>query len=421
MGEAEPLCISERDAEALLQLNAIRAGFCQRVPDGIKLAQHCGIVRLPDCMLEILPKVGFHSEDDVDAKERMRARAALLTMLHHAPSIKLDTPGPASQKAVTSPLLDVFVEHFLQLALAQARQGLLCRYVPHADDLTTLRGRFDVPMHWKRNVARPHLLHCQYDEFTPDNPYNQAVRAALEACYSWIRSGSTQRLWSETYFRYAGISSQPMTAKAVALLPRERTVRRYESLLTWCEWLLALSSPSLITGQAPAPGLLFDMNKLFEAHVGFLLEKQCGNEKVVRRQGPEKYLAYQDQENVFLLKPDFTIGRAAGAEERGRGRVECIVDAKWKRLNPAAEDWGVDGGDIYQMLAYAIRYECEELELAYPDVTAGLFPLPVPPQFYIPLQGDGAGRNIRIKVTLIPVAEPASVTPAEEWKADVFE
>jgi 5-methylcytosine-specific restriction enzyme subunit McrC len=43
-----------------------------------------------------------------------------------------------------------------------------------------------------------------------------------------------------------------------------------------------------------------------------------------------------------------------------------VVDAKWKRLDPHAADFGVDEADVYQLLAYALRYGCPQLELVYP-------------------------------------------------------
>lgn len=258
--------LSEAEAQALLRLNDLRRGFCQRLSGGIKLAQHCGIVRLPACVVEVLPKVGMADARTPDELER--SRGALLAMLRSARQVAITKISPVPQRAVHAPLLDIFIEAFLQCALDQARRGLLSRYVAHADDLPVVKGRFQANGHVRRNLARPHLLHCEYDEFTADNAYNRAVRATLEACRPWASRASTQRMWFETHARYASISAVKMSAADVLRLPRDRTTHRYGPLLTWCEWLLAMTSPALSAGASQAPGLLFDMNKLFEAHVG---------------------------------------------------------------------------------------------------------------------------------------------------------
>lgn len=367
LGSLPAQYLMEADANALIELNSLRAGLCQRVSGGVKVAQHCGIVRLDSCVLEILPKVGMNDARGPD--EVSRSRAALLTMLHSARKIKITSVSGVPQLAVRAPLLDVFVEAFLNCALDQVRRGLLCRYVAHADDLPVIRGRFHAHEHIRRNMGRPHLLHCEYDEFTADNAYNRAIRATLDACRTWASRASTQRLWFETHARYASIESVRASSGDVAGLLRERTTQRYEPVLMWCELLLALNSPAIAAGSSRTPGLLFDMNKLFEAHVSGLEEASADDGQIVYRQGPEMALANQAGVAAFTLKPDLTVWRAArgGSEEQ----IERVIDAKWKRLDPDASYCGVEQDDVYQLLAYAVRYRCRQLELVYPAVSIG--------------------------------------------------
>lgn len=393
--------LSEAEADALLRLNDLRRGFCQRLSGGIKLAQYCGIVRLPTCVLEVLPKVGM--ADARTLHELERSRGALLAMLHSARDVAITQIGPVPQQAVHAPLLDTFIEAFLHCALDQARRGLLSRYVGHADDLPVIRGRLLVHGHVRRNMARPHLLHCEYDEFTADNAYNRAVRATLEACRTWVSQASTQRLWFEAHARYASVSAVKVSASDVVRLPRDRTTHRYHSLLTWCEWLLAMASPALSAGTSLAPGLLFDMNKLFEAHTSRMEEISSGLNRIVHTQGPRLYLATQNQTDVFLLKPDITVWHV-GKDGSAAG-IDRVVDAKWKRVNPYAPDFGVDEADVYQLLAYALRYGCSVLELAYP-MPLGQDNFGRPPAFR--LQAAGLGESISIKVKLVPLWSAAT-------------
>ena len=100
-----------------------------------------------------------------------------------------------------------------------------------------MKGRFNVHGQVKRNLGRPHVLNCEFDEFTADNAYNRAIRSALDACKGWAVRPATQRLWFETQTRFAGVSAQRMSASDMAKLPRDRTTQRYDQVLTWCEWL----------------------------------------------------------------------------------------------------------------------------------------------------------------------------------------
>lgn len=397
--------LTEAEAHALLRLNDLRRGFCQRLSGGVKLAQYCGIVRLPTCVVEVLPKVGMSDARSPD--ELNRSRGALLTMLHSARQVTITKISPVPQQAVHAPLLDVFIEAFLHSALDQARRGLLSRYVAHSDDLPVIKGRFLAHGHVRRNLARPHLLHCEYDEFTADNAYNRAVRATLEVCRTWATRACTQRLWFETLARFSGVSSVKISAADVARLPRDRTTHRYDSLLTWCEWLLAMASPALSAGASQAPGLLFDMNKLFEAHVARLEESEAGSAQIVHTQGPPEYLATRGTQDVFLLKPDITVWNIG--QDGAASNIDRVIDAKWKRLDPTARDFGVDGADLYQLLAYSMRYGCTSLELAYP-MPSLLGEQHKSPVFDIQT-GEGAeGAQVRVRIKLVPLLE--STEPA---------
>ena len=388
--------LTEADAQSLVRLNDLRRGFCQRVSGGVKLAQHCGIVRLPTCVLEVLPKVGM--TDVREPEEVAKARGALLTMLHDARRVVVTNVGAVPQKAVRAPLLDVFVEAFLLAAVEQARRGLLSRYVRHEDDLPVVKGRFNVHGQVKRNLGRPHVLHCEFDEFTADNAYNRAIRAAMDACKGWAVRPATQRLWFETQTRFAGVSAQRMSASDVAKLPRDRTTRRYDQVLTWCEWLLSLTSPALSTGMARAPGLLFDMNKLFEAYVSGRVERASGDKFVVHRQGPAHALAVHGTSDAFMLRPDITVWETDS--DGGAGEINRVLDAKWKRLDPQEAQWGVDQADIYQLLAYAVRYRCTELALVYPQPSTEPGVSDDLPLFEI---ADGGLGSINIQVTTVPL------------------
>ena len=382
--DAQQAWLTPEEAQALLRLNAQRPGFCQASFGGIKLAQYCGIVRLPTCIVEVLPKVSL--DDDRAPEELRRSRGTLLRMLHSADTLALTILHATPQSTTQAPLLDVFIETFLNFTLDQARRGLLFRYVQESDGLRTLRGRFNSREQARHSIVRPHLLQCDFDAFTADNPYNQAVRATLQSCRAWISRAHTQRLWFEAQACLAGVSLRQMTGQDVARLARDRTTRHYEPLLRWCQWLLSLDSPGLRSGLHEAPGLLFDMNTLFENIVSVEVEASVGDDLLVQRQAPARYLAHVGEtQGVFLMAPDITVATRARAD--AASRIVRIVDAKWKRLTPSSTSWGVGVDDIYQMLAYALRYQCRHVELVYPMPEHQRRSLPAPPCFSLPGNG----------------------------------
>jgi len=398
--------LTEREANSLLDWNERRPGFCQRTSEGIKFANYCGVVGLESLVLEVLPKIGL--DEEPRAMDVGIARSVLLRMLHRAQEVRITDLDDVSQDVSRAPLLETFVLSFLNCALSIARRGLMFRYEGLSDDLTIARGRFQIHGHLRRNLSRPHLLHCEFDEFTADNPYNRAIRAALDICRPWLRTSLGQNLWFEIHARFAHVPSTRVLSGTVERLHRDRTTRHYTEVLKWCELLLRMESPDLRNGEKEAPGLLFDMNKLFEAHVLQLEKERAPREDKVKGQGPQRNLALVASSKCFTLKPDVTISRLTG--QNGADQVHRIVDAKWKRIDPKSGTLGVDQADIYQLLAYAVSYGCRELELVYPEPDRTIYNR-VPIIFSIP--STNLTGPVRIQVRTVHLLRESSFSDRE--------
>ena len=65
-----------------------------------------------------------------------------------------------------------------------------------------------------------------------------------------------------------------------------------------------------------------------------------------------------DSSNKFALIPDIVI--------RKENRV-IVLDTKWKRIVPdSSKNYGISQSDMYQMYAYAKKYNTSEIVLLYP-------------------------------------------------------
>jgi 5-methylcytosine-specific restriction enzyme subunit McrC len=80
-------------------------------------------------------------------------------------------------------------------------------------------------------------------------------------------------------------------------------------------------------------------------------------------------------------------------------------------LDPHASDFGVDEADVYQLLAYAARYGCTSLELAYPQ-PVGTDDFTQPPVFK--LQAAGPLGTVAITIKLVPLWSAAASGSARE-------
>jgi 5-methylcytosine-specific restriction enzyme subunit McrC len=99
------------------------------------------------------------------------------------------------------------------------------------------------------------------------------------------------------------------------------------------------------------------MEKVFEAYIGRKLKKTLvGTNWNISLQDKGYYLF----ERQFALRPDIVI-------EKEDGSRRIILDTKWKSLeNNSRRNYGISQGDMYQMYAYAKKYNTNEIWLIFP-------------------------------------------------------
>ena len=73
-----------------------------------------------------------------------------------------------------------------------------------------------------------------------------------------------------------------------------------------------------------------------------------------------KYLLYNGSKSVFPLRPDIVLYK---------NNNPIIMDTKWKMLKKDLSN--VSQGDLYQMVAYGLKYNAKDIWLLYPK-TEGL-------------------------------------------------
>jgi 5-methylcytosine-specific restriction enzyme subunit McrC len=140
-----------------------------------------------------------------------------------------------------------------------------------------------------------------------------------------------------------------------------RMSERYSMCLGLAKLFLRGSTSDLYGGPQDSFALLFDMNALFELYIGKVIRRTLrplGHD--VRLQHAQHHLVRDTttKDKLFQLRPDIVVFCS--------GKCCCVVDTKWKQLKVAERKLGVLQADLYQMLAYAQRYDCNAVLLLYP-------------------------------------------------------
>lgn len=345
-------------------LNVHQAALLERLADSlparalewrraaVKFTQFCGVIQLGDLTIEVLPKIARQERDVLHCQQ------VLVRLLQVTGALPPQQVGEATLGQQRHALLDVFIEHFRGMVAQQMQLGLIRRYVPMEDELATVRGRIDLVRQVRLNAFSPQRVHCRFDEFDIDNPYNQVLSYVVGMLLHRTHHPAIKRGLNELLAHLAPASSRSFTPEQVEALVFDRLNQRWQPIFKRCAEFLRGLHPNVTAGGMPALALMFDMNRLFESYVTWRARRAFKGLQI-QPQGPRRFLAAnQAGKGVFQLRPDISVLKGT--------QVVLIADAKWKILSPEERKLGIASADLYQLVSYALRYQCQRLALIYP-------------------------------------------------------
>jgi 5-methylcytosine-specific restriction enzyme subunit McrC len=359
----------------------------------VKFRSYCGVIQAVALVVEVLPKIA--QDDGFD-------RALLLRMIALASDFPLAAVDSDRLALQGHSLLLALVRWYCDELQTQMHQGMLKQYVTEADALGSIRGRWRPDVDALRHAGRRDRMHCEFDELTANNRYNQALKAALRRVMPLVRqSEGVSRQVAQLLGWMVDVDDVVVRAFQIDQLPMNRLTQRYSRALMMARWFLSEESPALSRGREAGLALLFDMNALFQRTLGALLRRVLPEGLHLREEGPRRHLATDELgQRQFQMRPDLCILRG--------DQVLAIADAKWKLLDPSANGSsqpGVAQSDAYQLHAYATTYGCSRVALWYPRPAAPDEPNAGRPRLY-GFSGAAAsetGRQLMVQQVALPV------------------
>jgi len=166
---------------------------------------------------------------------------------------------------------------------------------------------------------------------------------------------------TEVLLRFSDVTSHVATVDEATRLTFDRATQHWQSVFERCAWFLRGLHPDVFSGSEKGICLVFDMNRLFEAFASLAIAHAISDRDLrIHFQGPQKALMRDTLgTEAFRLKPDIVVMHRSG-------QTLLIADAKWKLIDADDAARTMSASDVYQMLAYARRYEVDEVVLIYP-------------------------------------------------------
>lgn len=318
----------------------------------ITAQNYAGIVALSTGdVIEILPKIagkGIPTQD---------SRHVFLEMLKTVETEKFKSLGNAHLDIDSLPLLDVFIMMFLSAVSKIVKQGVRRSYEPIEDNQNFYRGRLLVSANIAQNLWRRDRFFLRHDEFTLNVPENRLVKTTMRFVMGLTQSQRIQKQGAQLLTYFSGVEFSKNIGTDFQHCHGDRTMHGYQTVLCWCKVILCGQSFTPISGENVALSLLFPLDKLFESYVARIAQRVLAPVALLRVQDHRLSLFTQPCRS-FILRPDLVVEWEGGT---------AILDTKWKILAQSSRNHGIAESDMYQMFAYAKKYNARSVTLLYPQ------------------------------------------------------
>ena len=338
--------------------NFVTIGYKKNIGPIITFKNYVGLIQLKNnFQIQILPKIAFLKGEKDETKK------VFLKMLR---SMK-DFPGKATATANLNiekmNLYELFINLYLQEVRVLVKSGIKSSYMSQEENLTLYKGKLLVNKHLKQNIAHKERFYVEFDEYQVNCSQNRLIKSTLLKLQKLTGSVQNSKEIRRLLTSFEFVEPSKNYEKDFSKIVIDRTNQNYGLLLKWSRVFLMNKSFSIFSGTESARALLFPMEKVFEAYVAKNLKKQlnrAGWNVSVQDKGYYLFDTLNGENHrKFALRPDLVVTRP--------DESVIILDTKWKRLiNNRRANYGISQADMYQMYAYAKKYQTSEVWLLYP-------------------------------------------------------
>lgn len=337
-------------------LECLTVKFLRGPKQVVLIKNYVGLIQLKNgYQIQVLPKIELAQ----DAENNFKTKKNFIKMLRCMYDFQGKSFNTANLNVDKMNLYEIFINMYLQEVNNLVKHGLKSAFIAEEDNLLTLRGKLNIKEQISQNSFHKEKLYCIFDEYQVNRPENKLIKSTLLKLYDITERIENRKSISQllSFFEMVDVSlNYDSDFHKVSI---DRAMKDYELILNWSKIFLKNKSFSTFAGESASRALLFPMEKLFEGYVAKYIKRVFGDSSWTIQTQDKGYYLFDDPSNKFALKPDIVITRDDG--------TKIILDTKWKRLyNSERENYGISQADMYQMYAYAKKYNTPDIWLLYP-------------------------------------------------------
>ena len=323
----------------------------------LKSNKYVGVIHYEGNKINLLPKIFFDSKKEYSNGEISHIQNHILWWLSYCRKIKFPN-YQSSLGSTKSDFFEVLIYLFSKYTRELLNSSIYQQYQEISRDLPFIKGRLNTSEFINDNLSKGkwHKLNCTYDAFVFDNEFNRILKYVTTLLFNVTSSKDNKKNLREILFILDEVSYERATAEQCSRISFNPMFGEFITVRDYCQLFLTNCISFDYKNDLRLFAFLLPMEYVFEDFIYGFIDKEL--DKInVKSQRSDKYL---DVEKAFNLKPDLWLQTA---------HKSLIADTKYKIIYSDDQDpkKGISQNDLYQLLAYAIRFEVDEIILFYPS------------------------------------------------------
>ena len=323
----------------------------------LKSNKYVGVIHYEGNKINLLPKIFFDSEKEYQTNEVNQIQNHILWWLSYCRKIKFPN-YQTSLGSAKSDFFEVLIYLFSKYTRELLNSSIYQQYEEVNRELSFIKGRLNTNEYINENLSKGkwHKLNCTYDAFVFDNEFNRIIKYVTTLLFNATSSQDNKKNLREILFILDEVSDERATAEQCSRISFNPMFGEFETVRDYCQLFLTNCISFDYKNDLKLFAFLLPMEYVFEDFIFGFIDKEL--EKVTAK--AQRSDTYLDEGKAFNLKPDLWLKT---------DHKSLIADTKYKIVYSDEKDpkKGISQNDLYQMLAYAVRFEVDEIILFYPN------------------------------------------------------
>jgi len=325
--------------------------------NSLKSNKYVGVIHYAGKKINLLPKIFYNQEKEYSENEVNQIQNHILWWLSYCRKIKFPN-YQASLSSAKSDFFEILIYLFSKYTRELLNSSIYQQYEEVNRELSFIKGRLNTNeyIHQNLSTGKWHKLNCTYDAFVFDNEFNRIIKYVTTLLFNVSTNQDNKKNLREILFILDEVSEERATAEQCSKISFNPMFGEFETVRDYCQMFLTNCISFDYKNDLKLFAFLLPMEYVFEDFIFGFIDKEL-EVVMAKSQRSDTYL---DEDKIFNLKPDLWLKT---------DHKSLIADTKYKIVYSDDKDpkKGISQNDLYQMLAYAVRFEVDEIILFYPN------------------------------------------------------